>query len=153
MIRYTQKLIDFKDLTNFELYAILALRQEVFIVEQNCPFLDADGKDFEAQHLLVFDDKNQLIAYSRLLKAGISYDDYPSIGRVVSSPKARGMGIGKILMQQSIKACEQLFGEVSIKIGAQLYLKTFYESFGFETVSEPYDEDGILHISMLRKWS
>jgi ElaA protein len=150
MIQYTQKLIDFKDLSNSELYAILALRQEVFIVEQNCPFLDADGKDLDAQHLLIFNENHQLIAYSRLLKTGIAYDDYPSIGRVVSSPKARGTGIGKILMQESIKACGQLFDEVPIKIGAQLYLKAFYESFGFVAVSEPYDEDGILHISMLR---
>src|SRR5678810_117167 len=135
----------FEDLTSSQLYAILQLRNEVFVVEQNCVFQDADNKDQDSHHLMGWDNK-MLVAYSRIVPPGIAYDLYPSIGRVVTSPKMRKTGIGKILMQQSIEELQKLFGESSIKLGAQLYLKTFYESFGFVQSSDVYIEDGIPHI-------
>ena len=138
----------FDELTPHQLYAILQLRNEVFVVEQNCVFQDADNNDLYAWHLMAWKD-NQLIAYTRLVPAGTIYDQV-SIGRVVTSPQVRHMGVGKILMQQSIESIYQLFGKVDIKIGAQLYLKKFYESFGFEQTSDVYMEDGIEHIYMLK---
>ena len=141
----------FKYLSTTELYQILQLRNEVFIVEQNCPFQDLDDKDFECYHLLGFDgDAQQVLAYTRIVPPGVSYPE-ASIGRVVTAPQARGEGIGKELMQKSIVLLFELYGEVSIKIGAQLYLKKFYESFGFQQVGEMYLEDDIEHILMVRK--
>ena len=139
----------FDELTPYELYAILQLRIEVFIVEQNCVFQDADDKDQVAYHLMGYYNK-QLLAYTRLLVQGAAYEQ-ASIGRVVTSPKSRGNGTGKLLMHKSIECINQLFGNVDIKIGAQLYLKHFYSSFGFEQISDVYLEDGIEHIYMLRK--
>lgn len=139
----------FTGLTASELYAILRLRNEVFVVEQNCVFQDADGKDQQCYHLLGLVN-NELAAYARLVPAGVIYQ-YISIGRVVTSPKYRRFGIGKALMQQAIDECFKLFGEQTIKIGAQLYLKSFYESFGFRQSGDGYDEDAIAHIYMLRE--
>lgn len=141
----------FKDLTVYELYDIMALRQEVFVVEQNCPYLDADGIDLFAQHLMIRNPEGKLIAYTRLIPEGVSYEGYTSIGRVLSSPSARGTGIGKLLMEKSIEATLTLFGRnKSIKIGAQSYLLAFYESFGFVSTGEEYLEDGIPHTKMIR---
>lgn len=139
----------FSQLSPDELYAILQLRNEVFVVEQNCVFQDADNKDQLAHHFMGWQD-NQLVAYTRLLPPGIAYSE-ASIGRVVTSQVVRRSGIGKELMQQSIEMLFSLFGSQSIQIGAQLYLKAFYESFGFEQIGEGYIEDGIPHIHMLRK--
>ena len=140
----------FRDLNTSELYQILQLRNEVFIVEQNCPFQDLDDKDFKCYHLMGFDTVSQkIMAYTRIVPAGVSYEE-ASIGRVVSSPLARGSGFGKQLMKQSIELLEELYGGVSIRIGAQLYLKKYYESFGFQQDSEVYLEDGIEHILMVR---
>jgi ElaA protein len=142
--------VSFGQLSLTELYEILALRTEVFIVEQNCPFQDQDGKkDFESFHLLGKNDKHKIIAYTRLLPAGLAYNEV-SIGRVVSSLSVRGSGIGKILMKKSIETCIEKYGNLPIKIGAQLYLKSFYESFGFVKSSITYLEDGIEHIEMVR---
>lgn len=143
------KLKAFDDLTPHELYAILQLRNEVFVVEQNCVFQDADDKDQASFHLSGY-SQNKLVAYTRLVPAGIAYDE-PSIGRVITSPAARGTGTGKVLMQVSIEKTYELFGIEPIKIGAQLYLKKFYEGFGFQQISEPYLEDGIPHIYMLKQ--
>ena len=141
----------FKNLTTTELYQILQLRNEVFIVEQNCPFQDLDDKDYKCYHLMGFDtDSQKVIAYTRIVPAGVSYEE-ASIGRVVTSPLARGNGIGKQLMKKSIELMEELYGGISIKIGAQLYLKKYYESFDFEQIEEVYLEDGIEHILMIRK--
>ena len=138
----------FRSLTTKELYQILQLRNEVFIVEQNCPFQDLDDKDFKCFHLMGFDtDSQKIMAYVRIIPAGVSYTE-ASIGRVVTSPQARGGGIGKVLMEKSIQLLEELYGGVPIRIGAQLYLKKFYESFGFQQVGEIYLEDGIEHILM-----
>jgi ElaA protein len=139
----------FRELTNDELYAALRLRTEVFVVEQQCIFQDMDNKDQPCHHLLGWQD-GQLAACTRIVPPGLSYDNYPSIGRVVTSPTARGQGVGRILMEESIRVTEQLYGKQPIRIGAQLYLKKFYESFGFEQTSEVYDEDGIDHIEMTR---
>jgi len=139
----------FDELTAKELYNILQLRNEVFIVEQNCPYQDLDHKDLHAFHLMGI-EKNKLLAYSRLLAPGISYSE-SSIGRVVSSPTSRKMGMGKRLMEESIHQIKNLFHTDTIRIGAQLYLKKFYESFGFIQDGEGYLEDNIPHIIMLRK--
>jgi ElaA protein len=147
MINWSFKKFD--NLTPRELYLALQLRNEVFVVEQNCVFQDADNKDQASHHLMGWDE-DVLVAYSRIVPPGIAYDSFPSIGRVVTSPKMRKTGTGKILMQQSIEELQKLFGESSIKLGAQLYLKTFYESFGFVQSSDVYIEDGIPHIEMIR---
>ena len=148
MIKWTLKKFD--ELTPHELYAILQLRNEVFVVEQNCVFQDADNKDPFSYHLMGWKNKT-LVAYSRIIPVSVAYDSLPSIGRVVTSPKVRRTGVGKILMQQSIEKSEKLFGKSAIKLGAQLYLKKFYESFGFIQSSETYLEDGIPHIEMVRQ--
>ena len=141
----------FKELTTNELYHILQLRNEVFIVEQNCPFQDLDDKDLKCFHLIGFDtDSQKIVAYTRIVPAGVSYEA-ASIGRVVTSPLARGGGIGRILMIKSIQLLEELYGEVPIQIGAQYYLKKFYESLGFEQIDKIYLEDGIEHILMRKK--
>ncbi len=140
----------FSALTVNELYAILRLRSEVFVVEQNCVFLDMDNNDQIAYHTMGWVGED-LVASTRLFDKDQSYKDYQSIGRVVGSPKYRGLGIGKALMQYSIAECERLFGKGSIKIGAQLYLKKFYEEQGFEKAGELYYEDAIEHIPMIRK--
>jgi len=138
----------FETLTPFELYALLRLRSEVFVVEQDCVFLDMDNKDQFSLHLLGWRHEN-LVAYTRLISPGKVYDQM-SIGRVVTSPAWRGTGAGRELMNVSIKKCYELFGKGPIKIGAQLYLKKFYESLGFEQSSDVYDEDGIDHVEMIR---
>ncbi len=131
-----------------ELYAIIQLRNEVFVVEQNCVFQDADHKDRYCYHLSGFIN-NKLVAYARLVPAGISYPII-SIGRVVTSPAYRREGFGKILMLKAIEVCYDLYGKQQIKIGAQLYLKGFYQSLGFEQTSEMYLEDNIPHIEMTK---
>ncbi len=140
----------FPELTPFELYAILRLRSEVFVVEQNCVFLDADNKDQIAHHLMGYNG-DDLVAYTRLLDKDTAYK-LMSIGRVVTSPNYRGAGIGKELMEESIQLCYQLFGKDYIKIGAQLYLQKFYESLGFKQSSEMYLEDDIEHIEMIKQF-
>ncbi|UOQ65042.1 GNAT family N-acetyltransferase [Hymenobacter volaticus] len=139
----------FTSLTLSELYALLQLRSEVFVVEQTCAFQDMDGQDQAAHHLLGHTETGELAAYSRLFDAGISYPE-ASIGRVVVSPKFRRYGLGRELLRQSIAAVTAQFGEQPIQIGAQLYLKEFYESFGFQQHGEGYLEDSIPHIHMVR---
>lgn len=136
----------FDALTPHDLYAILQLRNEVFVVEQNCVFQDADNKDPVCYHVMVWQD-HLLAGYTRLVPAGIAYEE-PSIGRVVTSPQVRGIGIGRQLMQFSIRTLYMLWGKTTITIGAQLYLRRFYESLGFQQCSDIYLEDGIEHIKM-----
>ena len=147
MIHFT--CLAFDQLSLSELYTILALRQEVFVVEQACPYLDCDGKDQTSWHLLGRNEAGELLCYTRLLPTGLAYPDYPSIGRVVSAPAARGTGAGKELMAESIARCRRLFGHRAIKIGAQSYLLKFYEGFGFRSTGEEYLEDGIPHTKMV----
>ena len=141
----------FDELTVLELYAILQLRNEVFIIEQNCIYPDLDDKDQAAHHLVCFEN-NKLVAYTRILAPGISYTD-PAIGRVVTAPGTRRSGLGKELMQRSIDSCKNLFGNTSVTLSAQLYLKKFYESLGLSAVSDVYLEDGIEHVKMTRNAS
>ena len=139
----------FNELNANELYSLLRLRSEVFVVEQNCIFLDMDNNDQKAFHTIGFIGE-EVVATTRLFDKNIMYDGYQSIGRVVSAPKHRGLGIGKALMQYSIQECERLFGKGPIKIGAQLYLKKFYNEQGFEQSGDVYLEDEIDHIPMIR---
>lgn len=139
----------FHELTINELYALLKLRSEVFVVEQNCVFLDQDDKDQLCYHQLLFSD-DVLVAYSRLVPAGLSYSEI-SIGRVATSPSFRGKGFGRKVMELSIQNCLELFGEEDIRISAQTYALGFYSSLGFVSEGEIYDEDGIEHIEMVRK--
>ncbi|QMU29232.1 GNAT family N-acetyltransferase [Adhaeribacter radiodurans] len=138
----------FPELTPLELYNLLRLRSEVFVVEQNCIFLEMDNKDQTCHHLLLYQN-NQLAACARLLPPGLYYEQI-SIGRIVTSLQARGTGLGKKLVSTAIKECYRLFGTGPIKIGAQLYAKAFYEKFGFTQTGEIYDEDGIDHIHMIK---
>jgi len=138
----------FDDLTPHELYEIMRLRNEVFVLEQLCVYQDADNKDQRSHHLMI-KDNGKLIAYSRLLPPGVSYPEM-SIGRVISSPEYRRKGAGRLLMQKAIEGCHELFGEGPIRIGAQLYLTKFYESFGFVSSGEVYLEDNIEHVEMGR---
>jgi ElaA protein len=142
----------FADLSPAELYEMLALRQQVFVLEQACLYPDLDGLDVDAHHLLGWKTvagKRELAATLRCLAPGAKYDEM-SLGRVATSASARGTGLGRELVAQGIACAERLHRGQAIRIGAQAYLEAFYGSFGFRTVSAPYDEDGILHIDMLR---
>ncbi|MBC6605232.1 GNAT family N-acetyltransferase [Hymenobacter sp. BT188] len=139
----------FNDLSLTELYELLQLRSEVFVVEQACAFQDIDGQDMAAYHLLGHTPDGKLAAYARLFDAGISYEEV-SIGRVIVAPEFRRFGLGQELMRQAITHCERYFAPQPIKIGAQQYLERFYGSFGFVQCGEMYLEDGIPHIPMRR---
>lgn len=141
------KLNYFKELSTEELYTILQLRNEVFVVEQNCVYQDADNKDSISFHLSGWDGGN-LVAYCRILPPGVSYTE-ASIGRVVSSPEYRNKGYGKQLMNEAIIHTLAQFECNTIKISAQLYLQKFYEQLGFVKLSDSYLEDNIPHIEML----
>lgn len=138
----------FDALTPHELYDNLRLRSEVFVVEQTCIFLDMDDKDQQCHHLLFYQEK-ELVATARLVPPGLVYPEM-SIGRIITGPSVRGTGVGKQLVEAAIAECYRLFGNGLIKIGAQLYAKGFYESFGFVQAGEVYDEDGIDHIKMVK---
>lgn len=148
MIKYYTK--KFSELSLNELYDLLALRQDIFVVEQDCPYLDADGKDQNSVHVFGLDPNDKLVTYTRIVPKGISYKEYVSIGRVVVHMEARGTGEGKRLMQESIKACAQLYPNEKIKISAQSHLNKFYSDLGFVPTGEEYLEDGIPHIGMVR---
>jgi len=140
------KYVSFDDLSVAELYAILQLRYEVFVIEQNCIYQDADDKDQKSFHLMCWDG-DKLVAYCRILPPGLSYKD-PSIGRVVSSPAYRDRGYGRKLMKLAITKTHEQFNCKNITISAQQYLEKFYASLGFVKVSDPYLEDNIPHIQM-----
>ncbi len=138
----------FNELTTKELYNLLQLRSEVFIVEQDCVYQDIDGKDQKALHVLGYKNEN-LIAYTRIFKAG-DYFKEASIGRVVVAKNERQYKYGYKIMKASIEAVEDNFKENKIVISAQTYLKTFYNNLGFEVVGEEYLEDGIPHKKMIK---
>jgi ElaA protein len=143
----------FNALTLNELYRICTIRQEVFVVEQNCVYLDADGYDLGALHLMgtlqvMGTQQEELVAYARLLPPSAKYPDACSIGRVLTAPDYRGKGFGKALMEQAVAQCAAHFPHTSIRISAQHYLLAFYQDFGFIPCSEIYNEDGIPHIAM-----
>jgi len=137
----------FTALTNKELYAILDLRNKVFVVEQNCVYNDTDGKDLNCWHLCGWQN-NVLVAYARIIAPGISYEE-ASIGRVITHPDFRKLGYGKELMTIAIEKTNAQFNVNTIKIGGQLYLEKFYNNLGFQTCSEAYLEDGIPHVEMV----
>lgn len=139
----------FESLSVHELYAILRLRSEIFVVEQNCVYLDLDGKDRKALHLMG-EFEGKIVAYSRLFEPGISFEN-ASIGRVVVDSNFRQKKWGHELMAEAIKQINLKFGQKKITIGAQLYLKNFYESHGFNQTSEMYLEDDIPHIEMKKE--
>ncbi len=138
----------FDALSAAELYQIMQARIQVFCVEQQCPYQDADGSDPQCWHLVARIGAD-LAALTRIVPPGLHYPE-ASIGRVLTTAIARGTGIGRELMQRSIDACHAQFGVVPIKIGAQHHLEKFYQSMGFATISDVYDEDGIAHVKMLR---
>ena len=146
-IQWTIK--SFENLSVNELYDILKLRSEIFVVEQNCVYLDIDGKDKQALHLFG-EFEGKIVGYSRLFKPGITFDN-ASIGRVVVDANYRDRKWGHDLMREAIAGIRYHFGESKITIGAQLYLKKFYESHGFIQTSEMYLEDDIPHIEMKRE--
>lgn len=141
--------LSYDELSKDHLYALLALRQEVFVVEQHCPYLDADGKDQQAYHLLGLTENGALATYARLLPAGSSYQNYAAIGRVITAPFARGQKLGRTLMTTAIERVKAIWGAVPIKLSAQAHLRGYYSSVGFNPVGEIYLEDGIPHVGMV----
>lgn len=137
----------FNELTTGELYDLLQLRQEVFVVEQTCPYLDADGKDYYAWHLFAYNSANQLVACARVFLPEL-LNKKVRIGRVVSSPRCRGQGVGRELMHQALAFCKDHAANTIIVLSAQTYLRSFYQSFGFIEVGNEYLEDDIPHIDM-----
>lgn len=132
-----------------DVHDLLALRSAVFVVEQGCMFLDADGADRRSWHLLGRDGDDRLVACLRVVDAGVKYAD-PSIGRVVTAPQQRGIGLGRRLMAQGLRRCAQVWPGRALRISAQARLESFYRGFGFVTQGAPYQEDGIPHLEMWR---
>ncbi len=144
----------FDDLTPLQVHDLYRLRAEVFVVEQNCVFQDIDGVDPRCWHLLGYSPpalgEGSLAAYCRLLPAGVKFAE-PSIGRIMTAPSVRRTGMGRVLMAEAMKRARELWPGEPLRIGAQAHLERFYNEFGFTKSSEPYDEDGILHIEMAHK--
>lgn len=137
----------FNELTTMELYRILRARAEIFVVEQDCVYQDLDNKDLNAWHVW-FEDEDGVAAYCRVLDKGVSYEGEGSIGRVITVK--RGTGLGYKVMMEGIRVAEEKFGQTSLRISAQQYAQGFYEKCGFVRVSEPYLEDDIPHVQMVR---
>ncbi|WP_029034270.1 GNAT family N-acetyltransferase [Salinimicrobium terrae] len=142
------KISTFEELNLKELYKVLQLRAEVFVVEQDCVYQDIDGKDEKALHILGFED-DELVAYTRIFPPGIYFSE-AAIGRVVVKEGHRKKNYGHEILKASIRAVEEKFHTQKIKLSAQTYLTTFYESHGFEQIGEGYLEDGIPHIAMVK---
>lgn len=149
MIRWQD--LHHSQLTVSELYALLKLRCEVFVVEQTCPYLDIDGEDLvgENRHILGWKDE-QLVAYARILKSNDNHSPVV-IGRVLISAQVRGEKLGYQLMKQALRTCEQNWPQHALYLGAQAHLQSFYGRFGFRPVTDIYDEDGIAHVGMARE--
>jgi ElaA protein len=145
-LRWTEK--SFLQLSGTEVYEILHLRQQVFVVEQNCAYQDADNADQLCWHLCGRDEQG-LAAYARLVPPGLKYSE-PAIGRVITAPRLRGTGVGKLLMTQSLAHVRARFGTVAVTLSAQSHLRKFYQEFGFADEGQEYLEDGIPHIEMRR---
>ncbi|MBX7182798.1 MAG: GNAT family N-acetyltransferase [Bacteroidia bacterium] len=150
----TFEFLKFNDLSNTQLYELLKLRIEVFVVEQNCPYQDLDGKDLKEDtvHVLGYDEEGELVAYCRILAPGVSYPHAASIGRVITSAKGRGKGVGRELMKQAVQYSESIKRYTLLTISAQSHLQAFYEEIGFRrTAKKEYLEDNIPHREMERK--
>ena len=146
----TCKIKVFKELTTTELYEILQLRAEVFVVEQNCIYQDMDGLDLDSTHLFL-SNKTDILAYTRVLAPGIVHQKKSSIGRVIVNPKYRRKAFGKRIMEESIQYCLNQYPKAEIKISAQRYLDKFYCDLGFIDINNYYLEDGIPHQAMIYK--
>jgi ElaA protein len=150
----------FADLAPREVHDLYRLRVDVFIVEQNCVFQDVDGVDPQCWHLLGYEGpglrrgdetrEDRLVAYCRFVPPGVKFDE-PSIGRVITARSVRGTGMGRVLMREAMGRAQALWPGKRLRIGAQAHLERFYNEFGFTKSSDPYDEDGILHIEMESK--
>ena len=139
----------FNEISTEEFHDIIQLRINVFVVEQNCPYPEIDGKDKNAYHVFGKNEENKIVAVARIIPPGISYEEC-SIGRVASASSARLTGCGIDLMHFTIENINSIYGKSNIRISAQEYLKSFYEKFGFKKMSESYLEDELPHIEMLR---
>lgn len=137
----------FTELSQQELYRILAIRNEVFVVEQACAYQDLDDKDQQSKHLFYTTEQSEIVAYARLLPPGLSFD-VVSIGRILVAHSHRKHNLGRKLVSDAIAACGTLWPGYGIRIAAQSYLLNFYASFGFEKVGDEYLEDGIPHVDM-----
>ena len=137
----------FEELTNIELYKILQARTDIFVVEQNCPYPEVDGKDLLSYHLFK-EENGEIVAYLRILPPGVSYEQ-ASIGRVIVKKEYRGQKLAQQMIAQAIAFIVEEIKETKIKIQAQEYLTKFYGTFGFQPMSESYLEDGIPHVDML----
>lgn len=143
------KILSFKDLSTFELYELLKVRQQVFVVEQNCVYLDNDGEnDYLSYHVLALEN-DSIAAYARIIPPKINNNNV-SIGRVLTASNFRGKGYGKRIIATCLEYIDECFLDCNVQISAQLYLLKFYETFGFKKVSDVYLEDGIKHIKMIR---
>jgi len=140
----------FDELTVEQLYTYLQLRVNVFIVEQNCPYPELDGYDADAIHL-AFIENEKLMAYARILPQGVKYNRI-SIGRVIVEKDARGRGLAKELMKESLGFIQKKWPQQEVQLQAQSHLRNFYGAFGFESISDEYDEDGIPHVDMVKKY-
>lgn len=143
------KVKNFDELTSLELYNLLQLRSEVFVVEQDCVYQDLDGKDEKAIHIIGFKN-DKIVAYTRIFKPGYYFEE-SSIGRVVVAANERKYKYGYDIMKASIKAIKDHFNQTEIKISAQVYLDKFYTNLGFKAIGEEYLEDGIPHVAMLKE--
>jgi len=140
-------LSSFEELSNLQLYEILKLRSEVFVVEQECAYQDLDGLDQSSLHLCQWDGI-KLLAYTRLLSPGMDFEDASAIGRIITSPSVRRKGFGRPIIERSIEECEKRWPRTPIKIHAQTYLLDFYREFGFKPYGEEFLEDGLPHYFM-----
>lgn len=138
----------FEDLSGKEVHEILAVRQEVFVVEQECVYLDADNLDYSSYHLTGRTEEGEICGYARINFPGSRYAE-PSIGRLLIRKKFRSQGLAKKVLEMTVAKCFEQYPESNIKISAQLYLKKFYTEIGFAAIGLPYDEDGIEHINMI----
>lgn len=136
-------------MTRDTVYAVMRLRSAIFVVEQNCVFPDMDGRDPACEHLCGRSDAGELLAYLRLLPPGVRTPEV-SLGRVVVVAAARGRGLGRAAMAEGLRRCAQQYPGAPVKVSAQRHLEPFYTSLGFRAVGAPYDEDGILHVDMVR---
>ncbi|WP_223669901.1 GNAT family N-acetyltransferase [Kangiella shandongensis] len=143
-------ILSWAELSKEQLYQLLRLRSEVFVVEQECAYQDLDGLDEQAQHILVIGTDNQLNGYTRIYEALYQGKTYQAIGRVCVKASQRGQGVARQMMQVTLDHIESKSQE-AVTVSAQAYLEAFYQQLGFNTVSEPYLEDGIPHIRMIRE--
>jgi ElaA protein len=139
-----------EQLRSLELFEIIKARESVFVVEQQCPYQETDDMDPHSWHLSALLD-NQLAAYVRVIDPGLKYEQ-PSISRVLTVKQYRKMKVGRRLMNEAVEFTEKAFPRMGIQIGAQVYLRDFYASLGFEAASAPYDEDGIPHLDMVKSF-